>query len=156
MKAKSLTAVLFASATLFFAGCVTTSDTSSDTTVGAGSDTTVVTSGGNGTGGDNGLACRNYKRKFVNNSQTVLDWTNQAATDEEAAKAFKEIADASYDNSTFLTGEPQQLFSVASRDWKKARVDLLNMGGSADSITAALAAHDEVKNFCNSIGEVIP
>ena len=152
MKAKSLSAVLFASTTLFFASCATSSNSSND----PGSDSTVATSGGNGTGGDNGLACRNYKRKFVNNSQTVIDWTEQAATDEEAAKAFKEIADASYDNSTFLTGEPQRLFSNASRDWKKARVDLLNIGGSADSITAALAAHDEVKNFCNSIGQVIP
>jgi hypothetical protein len=156
VKTKSLTVVLIASATLFFASCATTSDSGSNASSDSGSDTTIATSGGNGTGGDNGLACRNYKRKFVNNAQTVVDWTNQAATDEEAAKAFKEIADASYDNSTFLTGEPQQLFSTASTDWKKARIDLLNMGGSADSITAALAAHDEVKNFCNSIGEVIP
>jgi len=136
MKAESLIIALFASATLFFASC--------------------ATSGGNGTGGDNGLACRNYKRKFVNNSQAVLNWTKQAATDEEAARAFKEIGDAAFDNSTFLTGEPQRLFSVASSDWKKARVDMLNEGGSVDSINAALAAHNQVKTFCNSIGEAIP
>jgi hypothetical protein len=108
------------------------------------------------TGGDDGLACRNYKRTTLKHAQTIVDWTSQLATADDVAKSFAALADASQDNATFVSGDALTVFSSATTAWRAARVAVLSGSGFADQVTAAVTADGDVRDFCASIGEVIP
>ena len=107
-------------------------------------------------GGDNGLACRNYVRVKIKNAGTVLDWTKQLATDDDVMSAFAALAEASSDNALFVTGNALTVFSSAATAWKAARVAVEAGSDFSAAVISAAGADDEVGNFCSSIGEAFP
>jgi hypothetical protein len=107
-------------------------------------------------GGDNGLACRNYERATVKNSTTIVNWTNQLATDADVADAFASLANASSDNASFVAGNALTVFSAASTAWRAARVAVVAGSNYSSAVKAAVNADSAVRDFCSSIGEAIP
>ncbi len=89
-------------------------------------------------------------------AQTILDWTKQLATNVDAEKAFKSLANASSGNSSFTTGTALSAFSDAATGWKTARVAVVNGSGLAEALKIGLVADDGVRSFCASIGAPIP
>lgn len=104
---------------------------------------------------DNKSACSAMRFIFNQNDGVISDWANQAATNEDAAKAMQKIGKTFADIGATASGELQSAMESTGMDYKKMYVDLIENDFSALALDLknALADVTRFDDVCKSIGE---